>query len=163
MLTGIPTHGENFFHLLPSFRASYVLCTLFLIFNESSFLCQLKPNCSLLQILPSILFVKANNAESCESKRFQSLAFADLSATMGKKKLKAFIPQLVQAIYFGVLFTFCAGTLVVSKSSFDCSAMVSFVTSLVLLISPIQVMASFIGRIMFLYFQSILNCLLSLE
>nr|XP_016448885.1 PREDICTED: ABC transporter B family member 29, chloroplastic [Nicotiana tabacum] len=90
------------------------------------------------EILPSILFVKANNAESCESKRFQSLAFADLSATMGKKKLKAFIPQLVQAIYFGVLFTFCAGTLVVSKSSFDCSAMVSFVTSLVLLISPIQ-------------------------
>ncbi|XP_019265458.1 PREDICTED: ABC transporter B family member 29, chloroplastic-like isoform X2 [Nicotiana attenuata] len=90
------------------------------------------------EILPSILFVKANNAESCESKRFQSLAFADLSATMGKKKLKAFIPQLVQAIYFGVLFTFCTGTLVVSKGSFDCSAMVSFVTSLVLLISPIQ-------------------------
>ncbi|XP_070007179.1 ABC transporter B family member 29, chloroplastic isoform X3 [Nicotiana sylvestris] len=90
------------------------------------------------EILPSVLFVKANNAESCESKRFQSLAFADLSATMGKKKLKAFIPQLVQAIYFGVLFTFCAGTLVVSKGSFDCSAMVSFVTSLVLLISPIQ-------------------------
>ncbi|XP_027767586.1 ABC transporter B family member 29, chloroplastic isoform X3 [Solanum pennellii] len=48
------------------------------------------------EILPSILFVKANNAESCERKKFQSLAFADLSATMGKKKLKSFIPQLVQ-------------------------------------------------------------------
>ncbi|KAM3324928.1 ABC transporter B family member 29, chloroplastic isoform X1 [Capsicum chacoense] len=90
------------------------------------------------EILPSILFVKANNAESCECKKFQSLAFADLSATMEKKKLKSFIPQLVQAIYFGTLFTFSAGTLLVSKGSFDCSAMVSFVTSLVLLISPIQ-------------------------
>ncbi|PHU06430.1 ABC transporter B family member 29, chloroplastic [Capsicum chinense] len=90
------------------------------------------------EILPSILFVKANSAESCECKKFQSLAFADLSATMEKKKLKSFIPQLVQAIYFGTLFTFSAGTLLVSKGSFDCSAMVSFVTSLVLLISPIQ-------------------------
>ncbi|KAL3327529.1 hypothetical protein AABB24_035287 [Solanum stoloniferum] len=90
------------------------------------------------EILPSILFVKANNAESCERKKFQSLAFADLSATMGKKKLKSFIPQLVQAIYFGSLLTFSAGTLLVSKGSIDCSAMVSFVTSLVLLISPIQ-------------------------
>ncbi|XP_059306595.1 ABC transporter B family member 29, chloroplastic [Lycium ferocissimum] len=90
------------------------------------------------EILPSILFVKVNNAESCESKKFQSLAFADLSATMGKKKLKAFIPQLIQALYFGVLFTFSAGTLLFSKGSFDGSAMVSFVTSLVLLISPIQ-------------------------
>lgn len=45
---------------------------------------------------------------------------------------------MVQAIYFGTLFTFSAGTLLVSKGSFDCSAMVSFVTSLVLLISPIQ-------------------------
>ncbi|KAM3341435.1 ABC transporter B family member 29, chloroplastic isoform X1 [Capsicum galapagoense] len=90
------------------------------------------------EILPSILFVKANNAESCECKKFQSLAFAGLSATMEKKKLKSFIPQLVQAIYFGTLFTFSAGTLLVSKGSFDCSAMVSFVTSLVLLISPIQ-------------------------
>ncbi|KAK4730722.1 hypothetical protein R3W88_023710 [Solanum pinnatisectum] len=90
------------------------------------------------EILPSILFVKANNAESCERKKFQSLAFADLSATMGKKKLKSFIPQLVQAIYFGTLLTFSAGTLLVSKGSIDCSAMVSFVTSLVLLISPIQ-------------------------
>ncbi|XP_015161484.1 ABC transporter B family member 29, chloroplastic isoform X3 [Solanum tuberosum] len=90
------------------------------------------------EILPSILFVKANNAESCERKKFQLLAFADLSATMGKKKLKSFIPQLVQAIYFGTLLTFSAGTLLVSKGSIDCSAMVSFVTSLVLLISPIQ-------------------------
>ncbi|KAK4348350.1 hypothetical protein RND71_031105 [Anisodus tanguticus] len=101
------------------------------------------------EILPSILFVKANNAESCESKKFQSLAFADLSATMGKKKLKAFIPQLVQAIYFGVLFTFSAGTLLVSKGSFDCSAMVSFVTSLVLLISPIQVMLQLLEGLCF--------------
>lgn len=96
--------------------------------------------------------MKANNAESCERKKFQSLAFADLSATMGKKKLKSFIPQLVQAIYFGTLLTFSAGTLLVSKGSIDCSAMVSFVTSLVLLISPIQVMFQLLEGLCFCKF-----------
>ncbi|XP_031102437.1 ABC transporter B family member 29, chloroplastic [Ipomoea triloba] len=90
------------------------------------------------EVLPSILFVKANNAESYEISRFQSLALDDLSASLEKKRLKAFIPQLVQAVYFGILFTFCASSLMISRGSFDCSAMVSFVTSLVLLIQPIQ-------------------------
>ncbi|MCD7449696.1 hypothetical protein HAX54_001125 [Datura stramonium] len=94
--------------------------------------------------------LNANNAESCESKKFQSLAFADLSATMGKKKLKAFIPQLLQAIYFGILFTFTAGTLLVSKGSFDCSAICFFcnIPGFVDLTNPGN--ASIIGRIMFL-------------
>ncbi|VFQ59199.1 unnamed protein product [Cuscuta campestris] len=90
------------------------------------------------EVLPSILFVKANNAESYENSRFESLASDDLLASLERKRMKAFIPQLVQAVYFGILFTFCATSLIISRGSFDCSAMVSFVTSLVLLIQPIQ-------------------------
>ncbi|TXG58246.1 hypothetical protein EZV62_016075 [Acer yangbiense] len=90
------------------------------------------------EILPAILFVKANNAERCESARFQRLAHSDLSECLKKKKMKALIPQIVQFIYFGALFIFCAGSLVVSGGSFDGSRMVSFITSLVFLIEPIQ-------------------------
>ncbi|CAH9117678.1 unnamed protein product [Cuscuta europaea] len=90
------------------------------------------------EVLPSILFVKANDAESYESSRFESLASYDLSASLRRKRMKAFIPQLVQAVYFGILFSFFASSLIISRGSFDCSAMVSFITSLVLLIQPIQ-------------------------
>lgn len=83
--------------------------------------------------------MKASNAELCENIRFQSLASRDLSACLEKKKLKALIPQIVQILYSGALFSFCAGSLVLSRGSFDSSAMISFVTSLYLLIEPIQV------------------------
>ncbi|KAF8403308.1 hypothetical protein HHK36_011410 [Tetracentron sinense] len=91
------------------------------------------------EVIPSILFVKANNAELCEGARFQRLAHADLSEHLKRKKMKALIPQIVQVIYVGALFIFCAGSLVLSRGSFDGSGMVSFITSLVLLIEPIQV------------------------
>ncbi|KAI3473358.1 hypothetical protein Pfo_030648 [Paulownia fortunei] len=90
------------------------------------------------EVFPSILFVKANNAESNERIRFQSLASADLSACLKKKQMKVLIPQIVQIIFFGVLFMFGASSLVVSRGSFNCSVMVSFLTSLILLIDPIQ-------------------------
>lgn len=90
------------------------------------------------EVLPSILFVKASSAELCETIRFQLLASSDLSACLGKKKLKALIPQIIQILYSGVLFLICAGSLVLSGGSFDCSSMISFVTSLYLLIDPIQ-------------------------
>lgn len=91
------------------------------------------------EVLPSILFLKANNAEYQESIRFQGLALADLSARLKKKKMKALVPQIVQVIYFGALFVIFFGSLVVSGGSFNCSGVVSFITSLVLLIEPIQV------------------------
>ncbi|KAM7526043.1 hypothetical protein LguiA_015945 [Lonicera macranthoides] len=90
------------------------------------------------EVLPSILFVKANNAELCESVRFRRLAGIDLSKRLKKKKMKALIPQIVQIIYFGVLLMFCVGSMVISSGSFNCSSIVSFMTSLVLLIEPIQ-------------------------
>ncbi|PON42418.1 ATP-binding cassette containing protein [Parasponia andersonii] len=90
------------------------------------------------EILPAIFFVKANNAELCENTRFQRLARADLSEHLKKKKMKAFIPQIIQIMYFGALFLFCAGSLAISRGSFDGHAMISFVTSLVFLIEPIQ-------------------------
>ncbi|KAK6231848.1 hypothetical protein SCA6_001921 [Theobroma cacao] len=90
------------------------------------------------EVLPAILFVKANNAELSEHARFQRLAYADLSQRLEKKKMKTLIPQIIQIIYFGALFILCIGSLVVSRGSFDACSMVSFVTSLILLVEPIQ-------------------------
>lgn len=90
------------------------------------------------EALPAILFVKASNSEPCESARFKRLAHTDLCEHLKKKKMKAFIPQMTQIIYFGALFIFCVGSLVVSSGSFDGCSMVSFVTSLVFLVEPIQ-------------------------
>ncbi|CAL9026406.1 unnamed protein product [Prunus brigantina] len=90
------------------------------------------------EVLPAILFVKANNAELCEYARFRKLAHDDLSAHLEKKKMKALIPQIVQIMYFGVLFMLCAGSLVFSSSSFDSGGMASFLTALIFLIEPIQ-------------------------
>ncbi|KAB2087106.1 hypothetical protein ES319_A04G080000v1 [Gossypium barbadense] len=88
--------------------------------------------------LPAIFFVKANTGELSEHARFQRLAYTDFSRHLAKKKMKALIPQIIQIIYFGVLCVLCVGSLVVSRGSFDGCSMVSFVTSLVFLVEPIQ-------------------------
>ncbi|RDX92815.1 ABC transporter B family member 29, chloroplastic, partial [Mucuna pruriens] len=90
------------------------------------------------EVLPAILFVKANNAESCENTRFKRLALMDYSAKLKKKKMKALIPQIIHAIYFGVLSILCASSLVISRGSFDRYSLASFMTSLLFLIEPIQ-------------------------
>ncbi|KAH9624933.1 hypothetical protein KSS87_008713, partial [Heliosperma pusillum] len=89
-------------------------------------------------VLPSILFVKASNMEWSESVRFKKLAHADLTRQLKKKKMKALIPQIVQAVYFGTLFLFCAGSMVLSRGSFSMPSLISFITSLVFLVEPIQ-------------------------
>ncbi|XP_015898636.3 ABC transporter B family member 29, chloroplastic isoform X2 [Ziziphus jujuba] len=90
------------------------------------------------EILPAILSVKVNNAELCENVRFQMLARADLSAHLKKRKMKALVPQIIQILYFGALCILFAGSLAISRGSFDSCSMVSFLTSLVFLIEPIQ-------------------------
>lgn len=90
------------------------------------------------EVLPSVLFVKANNAELCECARFQRLAHSDMSENLKKKKMKALIPQIVHAIYAGVLLLLSVGSLVFLRGFFDGSGIVSFLTSLVLMIEPIQ-------------------------
>lgn len=90
------------------------------------------------EVFPSILFVKANNAESNECIRFQSLASTDLSARLKKKQTKVLIPQIVQIMFFGVIFILGFTSIIVSRGSLNCSVLVSFMTSLVLLIDPIQ-------------------------
>ncbi|KAL8527083.1 hypothetical protein ACS0TY_016081 [Phlomoides rotata] len=89
------------------------------------------------EVLSSILFVKANNAESSERIRFQSLTSADLSACLEKKQMKVLIPQIVEIMFFGVLFMLGASSVAVSSGSLSCSITVSFMTSLLLLIDPI--------------------------
>lgn len=95
--------------------------------------------CAMFQVLPSILFVKASNAELSESSRFQRLAQADLSELLRKRKMKALIPQIIQMIYFGALSIFFVGSLLVPSVALDGCLLVSFITSVVLLIDPIQV------------------------
>ncbi|CAL0299402.1 unnamed protein product [Lupinus luteus] len=90
------------------------------------------------EILPAVLFVKSNNGELCERARFKRLAHIDYSAKLNKKRMKAVIPQVIQAIYFGILSILCAGSVMISRGSFDGSRLVSFVTSLLFLIEPIQ-------------------------
>ncbi|XVF07653.1 hypothetical protein REPUB_Repub06bG0158100 [Reevesia pubescens] len=90
------------------------------------------------EVLPAILFVKANNGELSEHARFQRLAYANLSQHLAKKKMKTLIPQIIQIIYFGVLCILCFESLVVSRAFFDGCSMVSFVTSLIFLVEPIQ-------------------------
>ncbi|XP_006588845.1 ABC transporter B family member 29, chloroplastic isoform X2 [Glycine max] len=50
------------------------------------------------EVLPAILFVKANNAQSCENTRFKRLALMDYNARLKKKKMKALIPQPIQDV-----------------------------------------------------------------
>lgn len=76
--------------------------------------------------------------EFSESVRFKRLAYTDVSRQLKKKKMKALIPQIVQAVYFGALFVFCAGSLVLSRGSFETCSLISFITSLVFLVEPIQ-------------------------
>ncbi|GJU99316.1 ABC transporter B family member 29, chloroplastic [Tanacetum coccineum] len=87
------------------------------------------------EVLPSILFVKANNAEYNECMRFERLAHTDLYERLNKKKMKALVPQMVQLSLFGVLLLIFIGS---SVAGIDFSRVVSFITSLVLLIEPLQ-------------------------
>lgn len=84
--------------------------------------------------------MKASSAEFCENTRFQILARTDLQERLKKKKMKALVPHIVQALYFVSLAVLCVGLLVVSRGLFSCGSMVSFVTSLGFLIEPVQVM-----------------------
>lgn len=90
------------------------------------------------EVLPSILFVKASGAEWSENLRFERLVYVDLARRIKKKKLKALIPHIVQAVYFGALSVLFAGSRFLSRGSFNASSMISFATSLVFLVGPIQ-------------------------
>jgi putative ABC transport system ATP-binding protein len=90
-------------------------------------------------VLPSMLTVKANNGEGKEISRFQNLVIVDLKNNLSKKKMKAFIPQVVRTTYIGGLLVLCAGSIAVSGTFFDGEGFLSFLTALTLAIEPIQV------------------------
>ncbi|KAM0034711.1 putative bacterial ABC-type protein transporter [Helianthus debilis subsp. tardiflorus] len=87
------------------------------------------------EVLPAILFVKANNAEYNECMRFKRLAHDDLYKRLNKKRMKTLVPQIVQLTLFAVLLAIFVGS---SIAASDLSRIISFITSLVLLIEPIQ-------------------------
>jgi putative ABC transport system ATP-binding protein len=86
-----------------------------------------------------MLTVKANNGEGKEISRFQNLVIVDLKNNLSKKKMKAFIPQVVRTTYIGGLVVLCAGSIAVSGTFFDGEGFLSFLTALALAIEPIQV------------------------
>lgn len=90
-----------------------------------------------------MLVVKANNGELIERLRFQRLAYDDLKQRLRKKKMKALIPQALQVICIGGLLVLCGGSLMISRNSFDSSILLSFITSLALLVEPLQVTHSY--------------------
>ncbi|XP_076902338.1 ABC transporter B family member 29, chloroplastic-like [Bidens hawaiensis] len=87
------------------------------------------------EVLPAVLFVKANNAEYNECMRFSRLAHDDLYKRLNKKRMKTLVPQIVQLTLFAVLLAIFIGS---SVAATDFSTVISFITSLVLLIEPIQ-------------------------
>ncbi|KAL8213815.1 hypothetical protein R6Q57_003264 [Mikania cordata] len=87
------------------------------------------------EVLPAVLFVKANNAEYNECMRFKKLAHDDLYKRLNKKRMKTLVPQIVQLTLFAVLLAIFIGS---SVTTSDFSSVISFITSLVLLIEPIQ-------------------------
>ncbi|XP_025825496.1 ABC transporter B family member 29, chloroplastic isoform X2 [Panicum hallii] len=89
-------------------------------------------------VVPSMLTVKANNGELKEMLRFQKLARDDLKNNLDKKKMKTLIPQAVRATYIGGLLLLCAGSIVVSGTSFHAEGFLSFLTALALVVEPIQ-------------------------
>ncbi|XP_037477777.1 ABC transporter B family member 29, chloroplastic-like [Triticum dicoccoides] len=89
-------------------------------------------------VLPSMLTVKVNNGEHKEMLRFHELAFVDLKNNLGKKKMKALIPQAVRTTYIAGLVVLCAGSVAVSGTTFDPEGFLSFLTALALFVEPIQ-------------------------
>lgn len=92
-----------------------------------------------------MLTVKVNNGEHKEMLRFHELAFVDLKNNLGKKKMKALIPQAVRTTYIAGLVVLCAGSLAVSGTTFDPEGFLSFLTALALFVEPIQVTQSLLS------------------
>ncbi|MCO5596308.1 hypothetical protein L7F22_050369 [Adiantum nelumboides] len=91
------------------------------------------------EIFPSMFIVKAFAAEEFELWRFQGLALTDTEARVKKKKMKAFIPEAITAVYASTaILLFAVATWAVSHGSFNATNIISFTTSLLLLVDPIQ-------------------------
>lgn len=88
--------------------------------------------------------VKSHAAEGFESRKFERLARASWKAQLGKKRMKAFIPEVITAVYAATgIALFGVGTWIIQQGKLDGAGMAAFVTSLILLIDPIQVRAKY--------------------
>ncbi|CAI5531822.1 unnamed protein product [Closterium sp. Naga37s-1] len=91
------------------------------------------------EVLLAMLLVKAHAAEPYEALLFRHLAEADRSARLQKKRLKALFPEAITAAYAAaVVVLFGVATWAVGQGGLTGAGIVSFFTSLVLLIEPIQ-------------------------
>eukprot|EP00850_Spirogloea_muscicola_P015799 SM000124S25931 [mRNA] locus=s124:152276:155799:- [translate_table: standard] len=95
------------------------------------------------EVLAAALVVKAHAAEEFEERRFEALAATNCVARLRKRKMKAFIPEVITGVYaLTVLALFLVGTWAISRGTFTGQGMVSFLTSLIFLIDPIQSVGS---------------------
>ncbi|CAM6127210.1 unnamed protein product [Calypogeia fissa] len=93
----------------------------------------------LTEVLPSMFVIKAHGGEAAEQWRFNRLAWTEREAQLGKKRMKAFIPEMITLVYVMTGTVLLAvGTWAISKGTFDAAGMVSFITSLILLVDPMQ-------------------------
>ena len=106
-----------------------------------------------------MFIVKTYSAEGFEQSRFEKLASADAKARLKKKRMKAFIPEAVTAIYATMaLVFFSVASWAMSCGSLAGPNVVSFMTSLVLLIDPIQVHEHILSSSSFFHSYMSLSC-----
>ena len=92
------------------------------------------------QTLSSMLLVKALRAEPFESSLFRQLAESNRAAQLRKKREKVLFPEAITAAYsLAVVALFAVGAVAVRGQALTGGGIVSFFTSLVLLVEPIQV------------------------
>eukprot|EP00898_Chlorokybus_atmophyticus_P009229 jgi/Chlat1/936/Chrsp108S01368 len=91
------------------------------------------------EVLPGIAATKAHNAEAFELRKFASLTQRSQEARLAAERSRAIIPGAITAIYaITVVALFAIGAWAIARGSFSGGKMVAFITSLVLLIEPIQ-------------------------
>ena len=92
------------------------------------------------QTLSSMLLVKALRAEPFESSLFRQLAESNRAAQLRKKRETVLFPEAITAAYsLAVVALFAVGAVAVRGQALTGGGIVSFFTSLVLLVEPIQV------------------------
>eukprot|EP00899_Mesostigma_viride_P026636 jgi/Mesvir1/7157/Mv02517-RA.1 len=91
------------------------------------------------EILPAMLLIKVSAAESYHRAGLGRIASACRRARLAVERSRAVIPATITVVYALIVISlFAVGTWAISRKLLTSAEMVSFVTSLVLLIEPIQ-------------------------
>lgn len=96
------------------------------------------------QVLPGMLAVKTQLREAFEAGRFRALVASDVGARLAKKRAKALFPEAITGAYtLAVTVLFGVSAWAVRGGQLTPGGIVSFFSSLVLLVEPIQVLTAY--------------------